>query len=92
MRGPAAQTISTPPHIRRQLTKAEREAICWLRERSGDGMFDRHGVVLACGELAPHVRSTWNALSDLGFIEFYNPAGNGRGRLRLTARADEVPT
>lgn len=68
-----------------QLTKAQREALDWLRKHNGDGLFDRNGVVLAAGESAPVMRGTWNALRDAGLVEFYNPAGKGRGRLRLVA-------
>ncbi len=69
------------------LTTAQRETLDWLRKHGGDGMFDRNGVALASGESAPVVRSTWNRLAALGFVEFYNPTGKGRGRLRLTERA-----
>lgn len=65
-------------------------ALDWLRERGGDGVFDRNGVVLASGERAPFMRSTWNALCDLGIVEFYNPTpGKGRGRVRLTSKGAE---
>jgi hypothetical protein len=70
--------------MRPQLTKAQGEALRWLADRNGDGCFDNNGVLLAGGELAPVMRSTWNALRDVGLIEFYNPAGKGRGRARLT--------
>jgi hypothetical protein len=73
------------------LTEAQCEAIVWLRRHNGDGLFDRDGVLLAAGERAPFTRSTWNALASAGFVEFYNPAGKGRGRMRLTAKADKVP-
>lgn len=63
------------------------QALDWLRKRGGDGMFDKNGVLLASGELAPFMRSTWNALRDLGLVEFYNPTGKGRGRVRLTQHA-----
>jgi hypothetical protein len=72
-------------------TDAQREAITWLRRHNGDGLFDRDGVLLAAGERAPFMRSTWNALAELGLVEFYNPTGKGRGRLRLTAKACDVP-
>lgn len=68
------------------MTNAQREALKWLAEHSGDGVLDRNGVALCAGETAPFMRSTWNALRDLGLIEFYNPAGKGYGRLRLVAR------
>lgn len=66
------------------MTDAQRKAREWLRERGGDGAFDKHGVALAGGESAPFMRTTWNGLRDLGLVEFYNPKGSGRGRLRLT--------
>lgn len=69
------------------MTKAQEAALAWLRERNGDGCFDAHGVLLAAGESSPVMRATWNALRDLGLVEFYKPAGKGRGRCRLTARA-----
>jgi hypothetical protein len=69
--------------MRPKLTKSQSNALRWLADRNGDGVFDRNGVLLAAGELAPFMRSTWNALRDLGLIEFYNPTGKGRGRARL---------
>lgn len=69
------------------MTKAERQALDWLRKHNGDGCFDKNGVLLAAGELAPFMRSTWNGLRDQGLVEFYKPTGKGRGRCRLTARA-----
>lgn len=65
------------------MTKPQAEALRWLLDRNGDGVFDRDGVLLAAGELAPFMRSTWNVLRDLGLVEFYNPTGKGRGRLRV---------
>lgn len=64
------------------MTKSATLALDWLRKRNGDGMFDKHGVVLAAGESAPFMRSTWNKLHDLGKIEFYG-GKTGRGRLRI---------
>lgn len=66
------------------MTAAQQAALKWLTDRGGDAMFDKNGVALAMGETAPVRRSTWNALRDLGKIEFYSPNGKGRGRLRLT--------
>ena len=68
------------------MTKAQKAALAWLHERGGDGIFDQHGVLLASGESAPVTRMTWNALRDLGLVEFYKPTGKGRGRCRLAAR------
>lgn len=65
------------------MTDAQEQALNWLREHGGDAMFDKNGTALAMGESAPFRRGTWNALRDLGKIEFYNPTGKGRGRMRL---------
>ena len=60
------------------------EALEWLTKRGGDAVFDKNGVALAQGELAPFMRATWNKLRDAGKIEFYKPKGaRGRGRLRV---------
>jgi len=66
------------------LKRAQKDALKWLSEHNGDGVFDRYGLLLAAGELAPFMRSTWNALALLGLVEFYGPAGKPRARLRLT--------
>ena len=74
------------------MTEAQINAVNWLRARGGDGLFDLNGVLVAHGERAPFMRSTWNTLGSLGYIEFYNTrGGQGRGRLRLTQAADSVP-
>lgn len=72
------------------MTKSSDDALKWLRERGGDGCFDKNGVAFAQGETAPFIRSTWNALRDAGKIEFYGGArdgGRGHGRLRVLAGA-----
>ncbi len=61
-------------------TKAQYSALKWLRNRNGDGMFDKHGVLLAAGETSPVTRSTWNHLITLKWAELY---AGGR-RLRVT--------
>jgi len=66
-----------------EMTKSQAEALKWLRERGGDGIFDRCGVLIASGESAPHTRATWNALAKLGLVEMYKPTGKGRGRLKV---------
>lgn len=65
------------------MTRAQNDALTWLHAHGGDGVYDRHGVLLAGGELAPFMRSTWNALQSLGQVEHYKPMGRGRGRLRV---------
>lgn len=56
------------------LTQSESEAMCWLREHGGDGVFaDRsHQVLYARSESAPFMRSTWNSLERKGQVEFYD--------------------
>ncbi len=54
-------------------------ALKWLRSRNGDGVFDRNQVLIAAGEHAPVMRSTWNKLAAEGLIEFY-----AKRRLRVT--------
>jgi len=66
------------------LTKSQRKALKWLTEHNGDGCFDRNGVLIAAGEPAPFMRSTWNVLEKFDLVEFYNPVGKSYGRLRLT--------
>lgn len=65
--------------MREALTEACRAALKWLRQRNGTGVFDRDGVLLAAGGLAPFMRSTWNTLVARGLI-----VRDGR-RLTLTA-------
>ena len=52
------------------MTRSQSEALEWLRERNGTGVWERPGatVLIAAGERAPHIRGTWNALRDLGLI------------------------
>lgn len=70
-----------------QMTKSQAEALRWLRQHTGDGVFDRNGVLLAAGESAPFMRSTWNALRDLGLVEFYGRDVKRRSRLRIVQGA-----
>jgi len=67
-------------------TVAQLSALKWLRNRNGDGVFDRNQVLLAAGERAPVMRATWSRLEALGFVERYL---NNR-RLRVTAQGAAV--
>lgn len=49
--------------IRGDLTASQKAAARWLHNRGGEGMFNRHQVLLARGELAGVMRATWNALA-----------------------------
>lgn len=60
---------------------AQKSALLWLRNRNGDGVFDRNQVLNAAGERAPYYRSTWSRLESLGLVERYLA---GR-RVRVTA-------
>ncbi|RWO90901.1 hypothetical protein [Mesorhizobium sp.] len=55
-------------------------ALKWLRNRNGDGVFDRNHVLVAGGERAPVMRATWNKLEVADLVEFYHD----RRRLRVT--------
>jgi hypothetical protein len=61
-------------------------ALLWLRNRSGDGLFDRNGILVAGGERAGVMRATWNKLRDLGLVEFYLD----RRRLRVTPYGRQI--
>lgn len=68
------------------MTKSEQKALAWLRERGGDGCFDKNGIAFAQGETAPVMRATWNSLASQGHIEFYGgvrDGGKSYGRLRI---------
>lgn len=54
-------------HLQRA-TPSQQQAAAWLRDHNSSGVFDRNGVLLAAGETAPVMRSTWNALRDLGCV------------------------
>lgn len=72
---------------RPMLTRAQREALDWLQKHGGDACFDKRGILFTQGETAPVMRSTWNALSEAGLVQFYggvSDGGRGHGRLRLT--------
>lgn len=62
------------------MTLSETQALKWLTEHGGDGVFAGrdHQALLARGETAPFMRSTWNALATQGRVEFY-----GNRRLRI---------
>lgn len=62
-------------------TEANLSALLWLKNRNGDGVFDRNQVLTAAGERAPYMRGTWTALERHEMVEFYQ----GRRRVRLTA-------
>jgi hypothetical protein len=52
------------------LTNAQQQACAWLSERSGTGLWTKNGTLMAGGEIAPIMRSTWNVLRDAGCVEF----------------------
>lgn len=63
--------MTSSAHTVIRLTEAQRAALRWLKEHTGDGLFDNCGVLVAAGERAPVMRSTWNHLERLGFVEFH---------------------
>lgn len=61
------------------ITDAQRAALKWLRNRGGDGVFDRTQCLVARGQRAGVMRSTWSRLEQAGLIERY--AENRRVRI-----------
>jgi hypothetical protein len=68
-----------------ELTKSQKSALLWFRNRGGDGMFNYNGTLVAAGQLAPVMRSTWNILRDQGLLESYS-----RLRLRVTEAGQTI--
>lgn len=68
-------------------TDAQLSALKWFINRNGDGLFEKNRQVLvAAGERAPIMRSTWNALAALGLVEFYMDSK----RLKVTPAGRDV--
>lgn len=70
------------------LTRPQLSALKWLRNRDGDGIFDKTHVLCARGERAGVMRTTWNALAGAGAIEFY--ADRKRARVTEYGRSVDV--
>lgn len=68
------------------MSDAMKSALLWLRNRNGDGVFDRTQVLTAAGQRAGVTRQTWNRLATLGFVEFYQ----NKRRLRVTSDGHAV--
>ena len=67
-------------------TRNQRAALKWLKNRGGDGVFDKTNVLIAGGERAGVMRSTWNTLEALGLVEFYL----NRRRVKLTVDGERL--
>ncbi|MBZ9807668.1 hypothetical protein [Mesorhizobium sp. ESP-6-2] len=61
-------------------TSAMLSALLWLRNRNGDGVFDRNQILVAGGQRAPYMRGTWTKLAAEEMVEFYHD----RRRVRVT--------
>lgn len=70
------------------LTSAQLSALKWLRNRNGDGVFDRHQVLTAAGERAPVMRATWTKLEHAGLVERYH--NNRRLRVTESGRLEDI--
>lgn len=62
------------------LTNPQRAALKWLKNRGGDGVFDKGHVLNARGERAGVMVATWIALENEGMVERYA----NRKRLKIT--------
>lgn len=72
-----------------KVTDAQKSALLWLKNRNGDGVFaekSNKSVLIAAGDRAPIMRSTWNKLADCGLVEFYM----NNLRLRVTEDGQET--
>ena len=65
-------------------TDSQKKALKWLSDHNGDGVFDKHGVLLAGGESAPFMRSTWNHLRSSGLVTFYRINGAVAWRVKVS--------
>ena len=72
--------MTDPSTIIAGMTDAQRKALRWLFNRGGEGVFNRHNVLLAQGELAGVRRATWSRLADTGCLTIE------ARRVRLTER------
>ncbi|WP_457660862.1 hypothetical protein [Sinorhizobium medicae] len=63
------------------VTDAMKSALKWLTNRNADGVFDKNQVLIAAGQRAPVMRSTWSRLEKAGLVERYM---NNR-RMKITA-------
>lgn len=64
------------------MTEAQLNALKWIAARNGEGVFDRNGVLIAAGERAPFMRSTWNELVAQRKCEFFG-GKSGKARVRM---------
>jgi hypothetical protein len=62
-----------------RITDAQKSALKWLKNRGGDGVFDMTRCLIARGERAGVMRSTWSRLEAFGLIERYD-----KRRVRIT--------
>jgi hypothetical protein len=70
------------------VTKPQLAALLWLKNRNGDGVFDKNQVLIAGGEKAPVMRATWNILESLKMVELYS----NKRRVRITEFGRSVGT
>jgi hypothetical protein len=68
------------------LTHAQQDALVWLRDRNSTGVFDRNGILLAGGELAPFAEITWSTLRLFDFVTFSQPVYSDRARRMVDRR------
>ena len=62
-----------------RITDAQKAALKWLKNRGGDGVFDKTRCLIARGERAGVMRVSWARLEQAGLVERY--ASNKRMRI-----------
>ncbi len=72
--------------IRPELTVAQKRALRWLYNRGGEGVFNKNQTLLAHGELAGVMRTTWNSLSNTipPCVDIFSPRADGKGYKRVS--------
>jgi hypothetical protein len=70
------------------LTDAHKAALKWLKNRGGDGVFDKTQCLIACGERAGVRRATWSRLEAAGMIHRHGPKNRRVGVTELGVMTD----
>lgn len=56
--------------MKRFLTRAQHEALTWLNDHNGSGVFTNTQQLLAGGKIGPFMRSTWNVMEALSVVTY----------------------
>ena len=65
------------------VSASQKSALLWLKNRGGDGVFQKNNLLCAAGEIAPVMRTTWRKLQSASLMESHAPR-----RVRLTRQGN----